>query len=650
MIFFKDMLPPIFFDFPFWTQFLYFWIIVFISFFIPGSILIRKVKLPFFEHAVLSTVTGMVLWGWQGFIFGYLNLRFLTYIYLALCFLVFLYTNRSANPRLLVSGFRKIKIDLLLIFILVIGVIAQVAHLWYSGGLFSQGMYFCCGAVGDNLYQLELSYQALYRIPIFEPNLYGIILKNYHYWGNIVIGELSRVFKINLLHLQFQYISVFLSVFLGLSALVIARIINATRLFKRWLLFFLFFGGDFIYLIQYATTRKINFIIGPLENGSSFLLNTPRAFSIILLFCAVALLLVWVKNKKKEAALLSAFLISAAVGFKIYVGIFAIAGFFSLALFFLLKKKFYLIPPCLAIIIFSAIIYLPINKSAGGFFFSGFWRFEDFASNQSLGISNLELARRIYGSHGNILRELEYNLIMMVLFFFAMFGTKIIALIQSRKSLSVFPKELHIFFLFGSLASLLLGSFFLQKTGSGNEFNFIVTVYIVSSFYAALTLGYFFSKLNKKIYIFIILLIFLATIPRVAFEEIHNVYKLQNNGAFILKNDELAGMSYIREKTPKSSLILVYYSNYLASIGEREILSLNNGVQDSHGVILNRTSMVKTITTSKNSSAVYDSLLKNNVSYIYTNPEFSLQNEADSKFLKIVFQNKSIKIYKFNPI
>ena len=71
-----------FFDGSFWLYFFYFLIVIVIAFFPPGEIFLKKLRLSLLHRFVLGSIVGMVLWGWQGFIFGYLNVRFLTYFYL----------------------------------------------------------------------------------------------------------------------------------------------------------------------------------------------------------------------------------------------------------------------------------------------------------------------------------------------------------------------------------------------------------------------------------------------------------------------------------------------------------------------------------------------------------------------------------------
>jgi len=61
-----------------------------LAFFIPGDIFIRRLNLTKLQRIVLAVGLGMVLWALQGFIFGFLGFRDLTYVYLAICMILWL--------------------------------------------------------------------------------------------------------------------------------------------------------------------------------------------------------------------------------------------------------------------------------------------------------------------------------------------------------------------------------------------------------------------------------------------------------------------------------------------------------------------------------------------------------------------------------
>lgn len=63
-------------------------IAIILAFFIPGDLFIKQLKLILFQRIVLATGLGIVLWALQGFIFGFLNFRNLTYVYVVICLIL----------------------------------------------------------------------------------------------------------------------------------------------------------------------------------------------------------------------------------------------------------------------------------------------------------------------------------------------------------------------------------------------------------------------------------------------------------------------------------------------------------------------------------------------------------------------------------
>ena len=61
-----------------------------LAFFIPGDLVVRRLNLSKFQRVVLAIGVGLVLWAFQGFVFGFLGLRSLTYVYLLAAFVLWL--------------------------------------------------------------------------------------------------------------------------------------------------------------------------------------------------------------------------------------------------------------------------------------------------------------------------------------------------------------------------------------------------------------------------------------------------------------------------------------------------------------------------------------------------------------------------------
>src|SRR5260221_3271006 len=82
-----------FLDIQFWLFALLTPLVFFVSFYVPGSFFVEKLKpKSTIIYFLLSLVLGLVMWGVQGFVFGFIQLRWLTYLYLM--FFGFLYLQK----------------------------------------------------------------------------------------------------------------------------------------------------------------------------------------------------------------------------------------------------------------------------------------------------------------------------------------------------------------------------------------------------------------------------------------------------------------------------------------------------------------------------------------------------------------------------
>lgn len=481
-----------------------------------------------------------------------------------------------------------------------------------------------------------------------------VVVRNYHYWSNLIVAELIRVFGLPLIATQFQYVTIFLSVFLGFSLITFGQIIKLGRAFTAWLLFFSYFGGDWIYLLLLSVGKGLNFNMSSLEDGSKFLANPPRAFSIVIFFVGISLLTIWIKKRDVRSGLVMALVLGSAIGFKVYTGIFGLIGLAVVGGYFFLKKDFHMLFPLIVTFFVSLFIYLPVNKNAGGLYFTGFWIFENFIVQKELGLERLELARRIFADHNNWIRVWLQELLFFALFTISIFGSKLLGLLQSKKSLSLLPRELNIFLMSAILVSAIAGFFFQQKSGGANTFNFLVSVFIFGSIYTALACSYWIGKMSNKFKWVFILAVLLTTIPRVIHEWLMNSEKLLKHEGFVVDNAELAGLHFLKEKTDKDSLVFIDNkrfsmnndSPYMSFLANRPVFFSGKGILDSHGIdTAKRTKIVNTIVTSTNESLVKTLLLENNIDYIYMSSEDSLSVEK-SAFVKTVFQNNKVKILK----
>lgn len=481
-------------DFKLYAYFFYFLVCIFFAFFIPGDLSIGKLQLPVGQRLILATIVGMVLWAWQGFIFGYLQLRYLTYAYLLLTAL-FWFAPKVKKATWLARA-REFKVwknfDFIAATIIVVGVFVQMVPVGGFGLQFDKGIFLCCANKSDLLFHLGLTRSIVNNMPPYEPGMYGVLVQNYHYWSNLVVAELTRVFALPVLHTQFQFIPLFVSVFLGLSAFVFGQIASISRLFTKWLLFFLYLGGDGILYLLLLLGKDPSKLasVSSLEDGSSFLINPPRAFSIVIAFAAFSFLLLWQKERKDRMAMLSAVLTGTLIGFKVYTGIFGLIGLTTILVYLLFNKKLKEASIMLFAYFLSAVIYFSTNAGSGGLIWVPFHLPINFIVQSSFGLINLELARQVYIDHHNYFRAFLQELFFTFVFLLSTMGTKAIGFLQSRHSFLRLDTLFTVFLWSGMLVSLFLGIFFIQQSGGSNTFNFIVSFWIFLSIPTALSLNY----------------------------------------------------------------------------------------------------------------------------------------------------------------
>lgn len=638
--------------FSFWLYFIYFILAIFVAFYIPGVFFISKFKLSKFQEIVLSFILGMVLWGWQAMIFGYANLRFLSYLYLIVFLALWLRKVKFKISKIKSINLRNY--DLILVLIIIFGVVLQLTSVWFSGVLVKGSLNFCCGMWPDNVLNIAITNQVVNHFPPYEPGYYGKLITNYHYWDSLVTGDLIRVFKLPLLPTSYQYMTVFISLFLGLNALVFAQLLKLGKFFQRWLVLMLYMGGDLVWAMVFILRGRQIFDMHPMESGQQFLENLPRAFSIIVFFAALNLFLIFLRKKDLKILILLSLVFSSLVGFKIYTGIFIFPGLGILAVYDLFKKRYHFPLMFVLTTILSLIIYLPVNAGAGGFFYSGTWRFDNFVMQGYFGLQRLELAKNVYIAHHSWLRVLEYESIYAFLFIVATFGTKLIGLIQTKKSLSRLPKELHVLLISGFGVSFILGSFFWQTSGGPNTFNFLVSIFIIGSIYTALALDYWIGKRNKFFAIILITLVLLFTLPRSLNQAYVNVENIKASNGLIITSSEMEGLEFL-SNIKTNSLVLVdprfgadELSPYVSFMtNQKMFLSGQWDELEAHSInFSDRLNALGIILNSPNSSSVNAELKKYNIGYIYLPVLANLYSTDSSKFLDPIFKNDTVKILK----
>lgn len=644
--------------FDWWLEFFKFILAVGVAFYIPGSFfLTSKTRLNFLVRATLSVLIGLVLWGWQEFIFGYLSLRNLSHAYLTVFLLIWLLKNRRK-----ITGFSLFaqlnrlwtigKTNWLLVLIIFLGVLSQTFSLWHNG-VFTKNndLVFAGGNIEDNLWHASLTDQIVKHFPPLAPGFPGVLIKNYHYWSNLVIGSLVRVFKLPLFPAQFHFFPLLVALLLGASALSLAEVINLNQKTTRFFVFFNYFGGDLIYLIQiiFKQGSKI-FSMSSLEDGTKFLYNPPRAFSWIIALGGLTLLALWQKEKKHFFGFLSMFLLASTIGFKIYTGLFFAGGIALLALISFLKQEWKKLSVYLSFYLFAALIYLPTNTEAGGLTWLPFSVVNNFIVQPDLGLRRWELARVIFFEDKKYLHNLFFEINFTALFLAGVLGTKIIGFLQSPFFvIKKLGRDLFLILLTGIITSLTAGLFFIQTTGGANTFNFLVSVFLSLSLLAGLSLGYWQSKIPRKLFLLLTIFIIAFTLPRFFYESANNLKNFMKPKGFLINREERQLFEVINERSEPTDKIAVEPGHYIGHVSPYLSLFIDRPLMVSGGGLLKHFRLgvdgavdeQKVMFETTNEKELLDRLIENDIKYVFLYEYHELKATESASFTSLAAKNSA---------
>ncbi len=643
----------------FLAYFGYFCLVAVLAFFVPGDLLVGKLKIKIWSRIVLSFMVGMVLWSLLGLLFGYLNLRFLFYLYLFFALFWWIKKNKGKFKKFKKLDFNKI--DYFLIVLLVLGTLTQLISVGFMGIRYTDGMYFCC-VVPDSLYHLGLTNELVKNFPPYEPGMSGVLVKNYHLLFNLTVADLVRIFKLPLIETQTQYFAFLLSIGIGAGAWVFGELVNIGKGFVRWLVFFVYFAGDILYLFMLVLGKGLNFDVRILHDSTKLWGSPPRVIALVLLFGGLSLLVYWIKKKNTFALWLSVLVMASLVGYKVYDGIFAALGLGFLGIFLVAKKRWREVWALMFFLLLTAIIYLPFNSGAGGLVWAGLWRFDDFIVRSEFELGRVELAKRIFAENKNYLRVAYHETIYIFLYFLTIFGTLLLGFAQNLKSLGRFPMELNLFLIPAVLLSIISGSLFFQKTGGANSGQFLIVVMTVLPIYAALSVSYWLGKFGTKAATLLTIIIILLSGTRAVYDtytqiRFDMVRDIDNSSSLLVPSDELIALDFIRLNTTNEAVVLAdnigrnagNRSYYLSFLGNRNLFLTGSDILNDHGVdVSQRIKDRQIVFRSPYVSSVSATLDKNKIDYIYMKSNWYLESTASAQFLEPVYENDLIKILKID--
>jgi len=581
------------FSFQFWFFALITPVVFLLTFFIPGwttlfygKVLQKSVHLSSVTAILLSTVLGLVMWGIQGYVFGYLHIRWLTYVYLLVIWLLTFQQRKQ-----LLQFWQQLRLELkkaykpVVIFI-VIGTTLQVLPMFGSGLLYSKGAEFFLSNGIDGVMHLAFIQSMTHTFPPQEPGAVGMALQNYHYWSDLVMSELVRVWHLPVSELFFQLMPWLISFLTAAATYLLVKLWKGTRQTGMWALFTLFFASDATYLFMLPLHHKFGFETPAIDNGITQFLNVPHTFAKLVFITGLIPLTYWIQTKKNRWLFLTVVMFMTLVGFKVYFGIFAAFGLSlllavrilvtlweqikqkrteALSLQKILFKTWQThFAEILLIVLFafvSALIYLPANRASGGLMYAPLeW------PKLMLGVDVLDLKwwwlrHQVYEAAHNYRNLAILDLLAIMICLVCVYGTRLIGFINWRERSKEVTWQVYLFLFPGILLFTWLGLYTLQTAGNFNVFNFFAVASVGLSLFAAFWLAKMWQSKNviNKVVVIIFVLI---TLPRSLYEIISTVQAYASQSSSLLvTNEEMTALAAVRKQAPANVIVQGQFQN-----------------------------------------------------------------------------------------
>ena len=483
--------------------------------FIPGYLLINKIfkGAQFLQKVFLSVSLGFVLFTLIFYILNLLGLKQLIYGYLVITTVIFIrtffarsmsyYTARSKNLAFLTivkNVTFRFKSDLVIIGLIVAGTIFQVIPTFKSALHYPYGLGFWGPNTHDGVWHISLINQLIKGVPPQNPILGGEILKNYHYFYDLLIAATSFLTKIDISDLVFRIYPTFFSLFLGVGTYYLITILFSGKMAKNQLklasffaLYLVYFAGSFGWIVDLLKGKGMGGESNFWANQSiSFNLNPPFAISMLIII-AIFQILFKMEKLNKWGLINLTILCGSLIAFKAYGGVLILG---SLLLVGIIKRSFSYLITFLTSLIVSALLFIS-NFSIGGnlMMFSPFWFIHSMIdSPDRVGWVRLTLAREAGYSQGNWFKFFAAESISLFLFIVGNLGTRIFALFSLFKLKVIFKDKNYLLMFIFSLLALTIPILFIQ---AGNPWNTIQFLYYFL-YISAIVSGVFLSKFLTK--------------------------------------------------------------------------------------------------------------------------------------------------------
>lgn len=650
---------------------------LFIGLFIlfPGWFFTRKAleKSPVQIQIILSLSVGLAIFIYVSFLIRFVGLPFTAlYAYAAILVIV------ALRHRL---ALRDIKKNTHLNFFTLVAILLLTATaLALASGHLSSG--YQVGelrlvSARDGFWRLSIIAELTHRFPPQIPGFPPILLKNYHFFYDLLIASASMVTHIGIIPLYTRYFTLLSAFFLVATVYALVREIVQSHWLALIGSLLTVLTGNLSYVLPLLSSRYQFFSRSNIFMADSPFDQSHNPFNLLayaLFLTAVLLVLMWERKRQRRIFFVLGIITGVLIGVKIYAGLlvtFGIGVIMAYELF--VKKKFHwqILSPLL--------LTLPVVATMKGPGFSllifnpGWLLIKMIEDLDRLNLTDMALKEQYYRSTGNIFRLFQLKTEQLLLYLVGNLNIRLLALgylVKKFRSPKLPPLTL-LFMVSLTVAALGIPLFFSQSRAVYDSIQFTPYALLLLSIFAVSVLEKLFLWLKRRTSTLVAWLgvgiLVLVAVPT----NIDILVEKLKAGAYVVSSDEVSALQYIKRSSGASAIILTDLDSdkmtymYVPAISERRTYLSGPPLVEQTGVntlareqaIRNFFEFRPTIDGIPGGLSQVDTqekkefLTANNIQYIFLS-ESGLSNRRLLNALKLplVYENPTVVIYEHKAI
>ncbi|MDO8573419.1 MAG: hypothetical protein Q7R77_01585 [Candidatus Daviesbacteria bacterium] len=627
--------------------------------FLPGFIFTNKLYKKddgIFIKIFIATIIGIVLFTVISYGTSFFNIKLLVYAYIIVPLFIFFRFKffKALNLKL-----QKPDIfSLLSVLMIFVGTIFQVIPVFRSGLSFPYGMGFWGPNAHDGIWHVSLINQIAKGLPADNPIFAGVILRNYHFFYDLLVAGTYNLTNIPVLDLVFRFYPLIFSIMLGIGTYYLALNLFGTTIKGKvaaiFSLYFVYFAGSFGWIADYLKHKTLGGESAFWANQSiSFNLNPPFAISLLIVIAFLLIFLSARRLNRISVISILALLGGSLIGFKVYGAVLLIGSLIPIAIISLFKKEFTIFYITIFTVFLSGLIFLSNFESGQQLIiFSPFWFIHSMIDSESrIGWVKLSLARVAGLETHNWFKFIIAEIIGVVLFIVGNMGFRVL----SFTALGKFP-----FLLFFSALSFFIPVILIQGGNPWNTIQFSYYGLYITALISGIVLSSLILSIKKALAVIIVIIVLILTpinsvttasyylgVPHAIISD-----KELEALRFLAEQPEGIILTYpyddkLKQKLNEPWPLLAYDSTaYVAAISGKSVF-----VEDEGQNQILFTNYKKRLISSKDffQNAISQKtkfLQENKISYIYLPKIYNVFLDEKAVPVKSIFENEKVKIYQ----